>query len=138
MEHIGQNECPILNCAGVNLHWMPKKCFCGCNNIYEWPKWLGPRFLRKWLNRFQISLAQKQIRNCLQDYMFLDFSFSPRGACPSPLKVKNVRVRILSNRVRSGIKLRHLSTERENQSCGYCATTLDSRRRSKSFWIIIL
>ena len=33
MDHIGQNECPILNCAGVNLHWMPKKCFCDC-------KWL--------------------------------------------------------------------------------------------------
>ena len=64
-----------------------------------------------------MALAQKQVRNCLQDYMFLDFSFSPRGACPSPLKVKNVRVRILSNRVRSGIKLRHLSTERGNQSC---------------------
>ena len=31
MDHIGQNECPILNCAGVNLHWSPKKCFCGCS-----------------------------------------------------------------------------------------------------------
>ena len=33
MDHIGQNECPILNCAGVNLHWMPKKCFCGCKVV---------------------------------------------------------------------------------------------------------
>ena len=54
--------------------------------IYERPKWLGPRFLRKWLNIFQISFAQKQIMNCLQDLMFLDFAFSPRGACPSPSK----------------------------------------------------
>ena len=53
-------------------------------DIYEWPKWLGNRFLRKWLNRFQIPLAQKQIGSCLQDHMFLDFSFSPRGAYPSP------------------------------------------------------
>ena len=38
---------------------------------------------------FQITLSQKQIRNCLQDYMFLDFSFSPRGACPRSFKLQN-------------------------------------------------
>ena len=44
--------------------------------------------MRKWLNRFQISLAQEQIRNCLQDYtvnlkaveyaVFACYNVSPR------------------------------------------------------------
>ena len=55
-------------------------------NKNERPKWLGPRFLRKWLNTFWIFLAHRQIQSCLQDYMFLYFALSPREACPSPLK----------------------------------------------------
>ena len=31
MDHISQNECPFFNCAQVNLHWISKKCFCGCS-----------------------------------------------------------------------------------------------------------
>ena len=34
--------------------------------------------------------------------------FCPKGACPSLLMMRNVRVRILSNRWRSSMKLRHL------------------------------
>ena len=43
-------------------------------------------FLRKWLNRIWISLAHRQNKSCLQDYMFLDFALGPREACPSLLK----------------------------------------------------
>ena len=52
--------------------------------IYERPKWTINSIVRKRLDRFWRFRYQNLVRKIPQVHMFLDFSYSPRGAHPGP------------------------------------------------------
>ena len=74
----------------------------------ERPKWTSNAFLGKLLNRSRKFWYQVKSIDVLRVIHGLDFAYSPRGAHPSPLKMQDVRIKNLSNRLRPSIKLCHL------------------------------